>query len=240
MTVRHLPVHRVFNRRALLALFGSSAALLLAGRARAQAGDRPVGCVVTPAQTEGPYFVDERLNRSDIRSDPADGSLRPGIPLLLTLRIAAIKASGCTPLAGATVDIWHCDADGVYSDTADPHFNTRGSKFLRGYQLTDGLGIAGFTTIYPGWYPGRAVHIHFKVRAQGPTGKRVEFTSQLYFDDAFTDRVHARENYAKRGLRRTRNASDGIYRDGGSRLVLAATETERGCAASFDVALRMA
>jgi len=239
MTDRHAPVHRSLSRRALLALFGSSAALLLARRARAQSGDRPPGCVVTPAQTEGPYFVDERLNRSDIRSDPADGSQRPGIPLLLTLRIAAIDAGGCAPLAGAMVDIWHCDADGAYSDVTDPHFSSQGRKFLRGYQLSDGEGLARFTTIYPGWYPGRAVHIHFKVRAQGPTGKRVEFTSQLYFDDAFTDRVHARENYAKRGLRRTRNASDGIYRDGGSRLMLAATETEGGCAARFDVALRM-
>lgn len=235
MAIGHIPVACAFSRRRLLSLFATSAAVLLSRRALATG--RPPGCIVTPAQTEGPYFVDERLNRSDIRADPADGSLRPGIALSLTLRIAAISASGCTPLPGTTVDIWHCDADGVYSDTADPLFNTRGRRFLRGYQITDGDGVARFTTIYPGWYPGRAVHIHFKVRAQGPSGRCVEFTSQIDFDDAFTDRVHAREPYAKRGLRRTRNNADGIHRDGGSRLTLAPVETNAGLAANFDVAL---
>lgn len=238
MIVRQAPSRRVFGRRRLLALFGSSTALLLVRRAQAQAGARALACVVTPTQTEGPYFVDQRLNRSDIRSDPADGSLRSGVPLLLTLRVAATSTSGCTPLAGAMVDIWHCDADGAYSGTADPHFDTRGSRFLRGYQLSDREGIVRFTTIYPGWYPGRAVHIHFKVRATDSARRPVEFTSQLYFDDAFTDRVHVRDPYARRGQRRTRNEGDGIYRDGGSRLTLAASETEHGCAASFEVALR--
>jgi len=238
MTTWHVPSNRVSGRRKFLALLGSSSALLLAQRVQAQAGGTALACVVTPAQTEGPYFVDQRLHRSDIRSDPADGSVRPGISLLLTLRIAAASASGCAPLAGAMVDIWHCDADGAYSGTSDRHFDTRGSRFLRGYQLSDREGMVRFTTIYPGWYPGRAVHIHFKVRAKDSAGRPVAFTSQLYFDDAFTDRVHVREPYARRGQRRTRNEGDGIYRDGGRRLMLAPGETEQGCVASFEVALR--
>lgn len=235
MTDKHPHTPWSISRRSLLALLGSSGTLLLVRRANAQAA-----CVLTPAQTEGPYFVDERLNRSDIRSDPADGSVRPGIPLDLTLRIAAMDGSRCAPLAGAIVDIWHCDAAGVYSDVSDRSFDSRGSKFLRGYQITVGDGIVRFTTIYPGWYPGRAVHIHFKVRAQASSGKRVEFTSQLYFDDAFTDRVHAREPYAQRGQRRLRNDGDGIFRRDGSQLMLSPVETGQGYAATFDVALRMA
>ncbi len=240
MTSLRSPLLRLIDRRRLLALLGASAALLLARRAPAQTAGKPGQCVLTPAQTEGPYFVDERLNRSDIRSDPADGSLRPGLPLTLALRVAAVDGERCTPLPGAMVDIWHCDADGVYSDVADAGADARGRKFLRGYQLTDADGMARFATIYPGWYPGRAVHIHFKVRTQTAAGRRLEFTSQLYFDEAVTDRAYGREPYARRGPRRTRNEADGLYRRGGSQLLLSPVETEQGYAASFDVAVRVA
>jgi len=143
--------------------------------------------VARPAQTEGPYFVEEALNRSDIRVDPSDGSVKPGTPLELTLLIARLGRAGCAPLAGARVDVWHSDHLGVYSDVTDPGGSTVGRKFLRGYQLTDGDGRVRFLTVYPGAYQGRTVHIHFKVRA--PQGQRpgYEFTSQLYFDDALTD-----------------------------------------------------
>lgn len=94
-------------------------------------------CVVSPELTEGPYFVDERLKRSDIRSDPVDNSVKAGVPLHLTLRVWQVRSGGCSALPGAMVDIWHCDALGVYSDVADPGFNTRGQTFLRGYQVTD-------------------------------------------------------------------------------------------------------
>jgi hypothetical protein len=83
-------------------------------------------CVVRPEMTEGPYFVDEKLNRSDIRSDPSDGSVKEGVPLQIIFRVSQIGA-GCVPLAGAAVDVWHCDALGVYSDTTDPGFNTVGN-----------------------------------------------------------------------------------------------------------------
>lgn len=231
---------RSVTRRAMLTGIGSVAALYLARHAGAHAGDVSPMCVLTPAQTEGPYFVDERLNRSDIRSDPADGSMRAGIPLVLTLRVAALGANACAPLPGAFVDVWHCDADGVYSDVVDSSTDTRGRKFLRGHQLTDTQGIVRFTTIYPGWYPGRAVHIHFKVRAQATSGAQHELTSQLYFDEAVTERVFAREPYVRSGRGWPRNAADGIFRRGGERLMLAPVEAEQGYAAAFDVTLRLA
>jgi protocatechuate 3,4-dioxygenase beta subunit len=158
-------------------------------------------CVVTPELTEGPYFVDEMLNRSDIRTDPATGVPRPGVALALELVLSQVAASGCGPLAGALVDLWHCDASGLYSDVSQQR--TNGQAFLRGYQLSDANGSARFTTIYPGWYPGRAVHIHFKVRTT-PTGSSgLEFTSQLFFDEALTDQVYTQAPYNSRGRRDT-------------------------------------
>ncbi|HEX6137101.1 MAG TPA: intradiol ring-cleavage dioxygenase [Casimicrobiaceae bacterium] len=232
---------RTRTRRAALAAFGATGAVLLAARSFAQVArsDPPPACVLTPAQTEGPYFVDERLDRADIRSDPKDGSARPGALLALQLRVSAVEGARCAPVAGAIVDIWHCDAAGVYSDADDMGFRTRGSKFLRGYQMTDASGRVRFTTIYPGAYPGRAVHIHFKVRAHA-AGRPSEFTSQLYFDDALTDRVHGQAPYAGRGERRTRNDRDGLYRRGGRELQLDVVSTGEGYAASYDVGIRLA
>ena len=110
---------------------------------------------------EGPYFVDERLLRSDIRSDPSDGALQEGVPLMLAIKV--VRAEGpCEPVEGVHVDIWHCNAHGIYSDVAGNQ--TVGRKFLRGCQRTSASGEAHFTTIFPGWYSGRTVYIHFKVR----------------------------------------------------------------------------
>ncbi len=196
-------------------------------------------CVVSPQQTEGPYFVDEKLNRSDIRSDPTDGSVKEGVPLQLTLRVSQVSSSGCTPLENATVDIWHCDALGIYSDVADPSFNTVGQKFLRGYQVTDADGTVEFTTNYPGWYEGRTVHMHFKVRTDATSGQSYEFTSQLYFDDSITDQVDAQAPYASKGQRTIKNTGDGIFNNGGDQLLLALTETSDGYAATFNIGLNM-
>jgi protocatechuate 3,4-dioxygenase beta subunit len=198
------------------------------------------GCVVSPEQTEGPYFVDEKLNRSDIRSDPADGSVKEGVPLQLTLRVSQVGSNGCTPLVGALVDIWHCDALGVYSDVTDRSFSTVGKKFLRGYQVTDANGTVQFTTIYPGWYQGRTVHIHFKVRTDAPSGQGYEFTSQLYFDDSITDQVNTKTPYASKGQRQLKNAEDGIFQDGGDQMLLKLTKTNLGYTATFDIGLQMA
>jgi protocatechuate 3,4-dioxygenase beta subunit len=157
-------------------------------------------CVLSPAMTEGPFFVDEDLNRSDITAGAA------GVPLLLEVSVAGARR-GCAPLAGVRVDIWHANAHGEYSDVGA----TRGQKFLRGYQVTDASGKVTFRTIYPGWYPGRAVHIHVKTPA---------FTSQLFFDEAATERVIAVPPYNTRGTRFTRNARDGIFSVGRSGALL--------------------
>ena len=197
-------------------------------------------CAGKPALTEGPYFVDEKLNRSDVRSDPSDGSVKPGAQLDLTVRVYQISSSGCTPLAGAQVDIWHCDALGVYSDSSDPNFgSTKGKKFLRGYQVSDAKGAVQFTTIYPGWYQGRAVHIHFKIRTSASSGKTNDFTSQWFFDELLTDQVHAQAPYASKGQGRLKNSGDGIYQQGGNQLVLNVTKTAQGYAALFDIGLQV-
>jgi protocatechuate 3,4-dioxygenase beta subunit len=194
-------------------------------------------CVVVPAQTEGPYFVDEKLNRSDIRSDPSDGSVKEGLPLQLTLHVSSVSTAGCTPLAGAMVDIWHCDAQGVYSD--EQANGTTGQKFLRGYQVTDSKGVVQFQTIYPGWYQGRTVHIHFKVRSGAGSGQTYEFTSQLYFDGAITAKVHAQAPYASRGQSPMKNAQDGIYQSGGSQLMLNLMPAAQGYTGTFDIGFQV-
>lgn len=196
-------------------------------------------CTATPAETEGPYFVEENLNRSDIRVDPSDGSLQPGIPLTLKITVNQVTNSGCGALPGARVEIWHFNAVGVYSDEAAN--NSRGRKFLRGYQITDANGVVNFTTIDPGWYTGRAVHIHFKVRTYSGWTKLDEFTSQFYFDESITDAVHAQNPYNQHRQRDTRNSSDGIFRgtSNSDRLMLNLTKTDQGYAAMIDVGVNL-
>ena len=247
------PIGRILNRREVLALLGGSGAALLAACApgvlakpsptaqptsaaatTAAAAASPAttlpSCIVRPAVTEGPYFVDEKLNRSDIRSDPASGAVKAGAPLALTFLVSRVTGSACAALSGATVDIWHCDALGVYSDATDPSFNTKGQKFLRGYQTTDASGQVQFTTIYPGWYQGRAVHIHFKIRTTTS-----DFTSQLFFDDALNTQVFAQSPYSQKGTRGIMtNAADGIYN---SQLLLSVTKSGNAYAATFDIGL---
>src|SRR5262249_47377991 len=126
--------------------------------------------VVTPAETEGPYFVDENLNRSDLTSNTTDANVLNAVPLTLQLKVYRVNGSAITPLTGAHVDVWHADANGVYSD--EQALNTAGQTFLRGYQVTDSSGAVQFTTIYPGWYRGRTVHIHFKVRTYAASGSK--------------------------------------------------------------------
>ncbi len=117
--------------------------------------------------------------------------MKAGVPLRLAIKVSRIDGSRCTPLAGAPVDLWHCDVLGVYSDVEDPGFTTIGQKFLCGFQRTDPAVTAQFTTIYPWWFHGRTVHLHFKIRTRPSSGPGYQFTSQLYFDDPLTDRVHA-------------------------------------------------
>jgi len=243
MTNEDGPAGHLLSRREVVAFLGAAGAVWLAGGSlfprRAVAGTLGASCVVRPEQTEGPYFVDERLHRSDIRSDPTDGRVKLGTPLALTLLVSRLNAGDCQPLPGAQVDIWHCDALGVYSDVQDPGFNTFGQKFLRGYQITDARGEARFVTVYPGWYPGRTVHIHFKIRTAPVAQRSFEFTSQLYFDDVLTDRVHADPPYAAKGARTARNQHDWFFRHGGGQLMLAPTTVADGYAASFAIGLQL-
>src|SRR4030095_10728881 len=139
------------TRREAVALVGLSGVALLARRAAAQGTGRAPACVVRPQQTEGPFFIDEKLNRSDIRGEPGRGEAKDRAVLQLAFAVSRLSGGACAPLGGAQVDVWHCDALGAYSDGAQ--------KFLRGYQVTDETGAARFVTIYPGAYGGRAGHI---------------------------------------------------------------------------------
>src|SRR5256885_2212479 len=133
MDLDDIPVGKVVTRREALAFLGASGALLFFGCSSSSATDTTGGsssCVVRPALTEGPYYVDEELNRSDIRTDPSDGTVKPGALLALTFNVSSAASAACSPLAGAVVDVWHCDALGVYSDVSDPSFNSVGKKFL--------------------------------------------------------------------------------------------------------------
>jgi hypothetical protein len=209
----------VTRRNALLKLGGLAAGALGAGLGAREllegpeaeaAGAGPaavaaglVSCVLTPEQTEGPYYVDGPRVRRNITEG------KPGVPL--TLRLSVLDVSTCRPIRNAVVDIWHCDASGAYSGVEG-----NSGRFLRGIQRTNAKGVATFQTIYPGWYPGRTVHIHVKVALGG----NVVHTGQLYFSDRVTDAVYRRGPYSRRPGRSTRNAADSIYRNGGSRSTL--------------------
>lgn len=114
--------------------------------------------------------------------------MQQGIPLHLVIHVYSVDNGICTPIKRAKVDIWHANSQGVYSDVQD--FGTTGKKFLSGYQLTDSNGTIRFITIYPGWYQGRAIHIHDKVRMFNRSEKTMEWTAQLYFNIAIDEQVH--------------------------------------------------
>ena len=255
------PIGRILSRREVLKLLGATSLAVLVGcgpdgsTEQATSTAAPVAtsatapeaaattasevaavpsCVVRPEQTEGPYFVDERLNRSDIRTDPGTGEVKAGLPLALTFAVSQISEGACTPFPGAIVDIWHCDAAGAYSDVSDAGFDTTGQQWLRGYQVTDENGLAQFTSIFPGWYSGRTVHIHFKIRTGFDEDNTYEFTSQLFFDKTLVDQVYAQEPYAAKGQQDTLNSTDSIYSD---ELLLAATMNDANVATTFDIAL---
>jgi protocatechuate 3,4-dioxygenase beta subunit len=250
------PIGRILSRREVLTLLGGVGAAMVAatgftrfnlgqvGTATPTAtGTAVPACVVRPALTEGPYFVDEMLNRSDIRIEPTDESVKEGAMLRLVFNVSDVSANTCGPLAGAQVDVWHCDALGSYSGVSDPGFDTSGQSWLRGYQVTDEDGLAEFTTIYPGWYSGRAVHIHFKIRTDPESDAGYEFTSQFFFDEELTDVVHAEEPYSSKGQRDLFNEDDNIFQGSDGLLTLEIVEfedeetEEKGYKAVFGIGL---
>jgi protocatechuate 3,4-dioxygenase beta subunit len=200
------------TRRGSLVGFGGFLLGLLGWKAAESEGAGPaavasgsVSCVLAPEQTDGPYYISGEKLRRDITEG------RPGTPLLLRLKV--VDARTCKPIKGAAVDIWHCDALGVYSGFGSGSGNR---TFMRGVQRTDKNGLARFRSVYPGWYRGRTVHIHVKVHVAG----NVVHTGQLYFPDSVTDAVFRRKPYSRRGRRSTRNANDFVFAQGGRRSML--------------------
>lgn len=180
-----------------------------------------VSCVLSPELTEGPYYVDDAAVRRNIRGGTS------GVPL--TLRLRVVDVATCRPVRGAAVDIWHCDALGVYSGVS----GNRGS-FLRGVQRTDARGWATFETVYPGWYPGRAVHVHVKVHVGGD----VVHTGQFFFPQAVSNAVARRAPYRRHGLPDTPNAADASFRSGGSRSLLALRGRGTGYVGTLSLGVR--
>jgi protocatechuate 3,4-dioxygenase beta subunit len=211
-----------FTRRTTLAKLGGVVLAAAGGGSlladEASGGNRAVesgavACVLTPELTEGPYYIAGEKLRRDIRES------HPGTRLLLHLRV--LNAATCKPIRGAAVDIWHADAAGNYSGFGS---DTSSRTFLRGIQKTDKNGLAVFTTIYPGWYRGRAVHIHIKVHVGGS----VVHTGQIFFTDALTAAVYKAAPYAARGNPDTPNARDSIFVNGGKRSLLTVSKNGGG------------
>ena len=206
-----------FNRRRAVAAFGSvSLGAVIAACGGDGDGDGPAttveprrragsavaelfgaesSCTLAVEQTEGPYYFDADAIRRDIRED------REGTRLRLAVRVR--DAESCEPLESAVVDVWHCDARGVYSGFEEG----QGERFLRGTQVTNGDGIVEFVTVYPGWYQGRTTHVHAKVHVDNTS----VLTTQFYFDEQVTRRVYARSPYSGRSGRDTFNEGDGIF-----------------------------
>ncbi|MBV0913034.1 intradiol ring-cleavage dioxygenase [Anianabacter salinae] len=211
------------TRRRLLAALAAAPILTPAMRASAQEAGLITGnvCLVQRETTEGPFYVDPGLVRADI----TEGRL--GVPM--SLRMQVVDA-GCRPIEGARVDVWHCDAEGLYSGVRAPNGNTTGETFLRGTQMTDASGVAAFRTIYPGWYRGRTPHIHYIVFLGGQSA----LTSQLFFPDCVSETVYGNAAaYAARGAADTPNGADGIARRAGE----AAVANVGGSTAGLDAAL---
>jgi protocatechuate 3,4-dioxygenase beta subunit len=201
----------------------------------------------TPGETEGPYWVDVGLNRSDIRSDSSTGAVEPGLKLQLGINISQLNNGVLIPVSDAQVDIWHCNALGVYSAVTAQ--NTVGQDFLRGYQVTNGHGNVRFLSIYPGWYRGRTVHIHFRVRLYSDNTLTYNFVSQFFFADDITDQVFLTDPYIARPNRDTRNSTDMVYTgpsqgpgstvdsESGEYLLLRLADNRTHAIASFNVVL---
>src|SRR5207253_5470111 len=224
--------HLISRRTTLATLLGAGGSIFMipAWNETVEAADSITCVPTTPTVTEGPYWVDEKLFRSDIRTDPSTGVARAGVPLALNITVQNLSGGTCSPLVGAYVDIWHCDAKGIYSDepTYNPgggtgNVNTSGQKFLRGYQISDANGQVKFLTIYPGWYSGRTIHIHVRIRTYSGSTVLGNFVSQIFFDESINNAVLATSSYARTSGRDTTNATDMVYRVTNPERMLAAT-----------------
>jgi protocatechuate 3,4-dioxygenase beta subunit len=219
---------RLSRRSTLVRAGGLAAAALGATGLPAESADAgrqsALACVLSPELTEGPFYIAGEKVRRDI----SEGL--PGASLMLRLNV--LNASTCKPIKGAAVDIWHASAAGAYS--GEDSNGTTGRTFLRGIQRTNAQGLALFKTVYPGWYQGRAVHIHVKVHVGGD----VVHTGQLFFRDAFTDAVYKRAPYRSRGARDVRNSADSIYGEGGGRSLLSMRTAGNGYIGAISMGVR--
>jgi len=227
---------RAISRRSAIKLLGGAGLAVLAGCAtdpvsatstagavsstgNGSIGSSPAGatttfggdgsCVLIPEETEGPYPLDLSGSEEFFRSEISEG--RPGVPLTLTLSLVDVDSS-CSPISGARVDIWHCDADGVYSGFSQPGSDTTGETFCRGIQISDQNGQVTFQTVYPGWYQGRITHIHFQVFLESGLAA----TSQIAFPEEVTAAVYAVEPYAAKGPNTSVSSidQDNVFSDG--------------------------
>ena len=191
------------------------------GTAGTTASSTNDACVVSPNETAGPYPSKSDIFRGEIREN------RQGIPLALTIRVLNVS-NACTPLANANVEIWQCDATGNYSEYGSQTSQT----YLRGIQTTDANGQVSFMTIYPGWYQGRATHIHIEVTMGGRSVK----VTQIAFPETINNAVYATSVYASRGSNPTSNLQDGIFADSlSSELVTPSGNPAAGYSASYQV-----
>ena len=230
--------YRKLGRREAIAMFGAAGAALAFGCA----ADTPTNpattttttttgsgtsssssCAVTPSETAGPFPSLTDLIRSDIREG------KSGTPVALTITIVNVN-SGCSPVANANVEIWQCDAAGNYSE----YGTQRAETYLRGIQTTDGNGNATFTTIYPGWYQGRATHIHVEVVLNGASVK----VTQIAFPESVSAAVYASGVYASRGTNPTSIANDNVFSDGlASELATVTGDPTNGYNATFRIGI---
>jgi protocatechuate 3,4-dioxygenase beta subunit len=183
-------------------------------------------CVLTATETIGPYPNHTAFNRQDIREG------RPGLALQVALTIVNTSAN-CAPLAGASVEIWQCDATGYYSEYSQPGYDGTGATYLRGMQVSDANGQVTFTTIYPGWYQGRVTHIHVKVSYGGTSIK----VTQLAFPEATTQLVYSTvAPYNTKGQNSITNATDNVFSDGTSTEMVTLTgDTTNGYTATLSI-----
>ncbi len=214
-----LSMNRTFSRREALGLLGAASAALAAAcgssptnpssttTSRSSTGGTTAAssCVVSPEETAGPYPDRTGMigNSAFYRQDITEG--KSGLPLTLALTVVNVN-SGCTPVTNATVEMWQCDATGNYSE----YGTSAGQTFLRGLQTTDGSGRVTFKTIYPGWYMGRATHIHLEVFVNGAAVK----TTQIAFPEDVSSSVYRTGVYATHGQNSTTNTGDNVFSDG--------------------------
>lgn len=207
-----------------------------------EGGAGTASCVAKRETTVGPFPNVDPLARRDVRGNTTGVTApKDGAALSLRVRVHDLDA-GCAPIPGAVVDVWQCDATGVYAGYAA--FGTTGQDFCRGYQPTDAAGVAEFLTIFPGSYAGRAIHIHFSIQAAHSNLRSNDegaalpgiFVAQLYFERAVADEIFASVAIYRRGAPITPNESDAIFANtGGSALVVKLTESGTGYVGDVDV-----